>query len=138
MIKKSLKIIIFTIISLLMLEVAPKPRLAAQTLDSDNPVLQDAISLVEVYYKIKKLSGDKVSKSDLKPYLDQLNAILDRSIAFKESFTPEKNAELLGQLNGLKKEISRFADIPPRQMKAQLPKLAALIWDLVQVLLDSK
>lgn len=136
--KKSLKIIIFTLISLLMLEVVARPQVAAQAVNTDNPVLQDAISLVEVYYKLKRLSGDKVSKSDLKPYLDQLNAILDRTIAFKESFTPEKNAELLEHLTGLKKEVSRFADIPPRQMKAQLPKLAASIWELVQVLLDTK
>ena len=106
------------------------------TPERESAILQDAISLVEIYYKLKRLSGDRDARSELRPYLEQLNGILDRTIAFKESFTPAKRAELEKQLSVLKKEIVNFAEIPPAKMKSHVPKLADAIWNLVQILIE--
>ncbi len=134
------KVIIFSILFILLKvnpslahEVAPPP---SPSYDTQGSTLQDAMALVEIYYKIRLLSGEKGEASELKPYLDQLNKALDHLVTFKESFTPEKQAKVMKQLGTVKKEVGKFADIPPSKMKGQLPKLSESIWDLVQVLLQ--
>jgi hypothetical protein len=105
------------------------------TTTSSNTVLQDALALVEIYYKIRSLAGQNET-SQLQPQLQRLNLILDKVIAFKASFTPEKRNRIERDLNEVKKELASFADLAPSEMKSNLPRLTDRIWKLARVLLE--
>lgn len=137
------KLLLKIICLYLLIQVSPclgwgtssSPETQRQDSYTSKSVLQDAMALVDIYYKIRRISGQEEG-SQLKPYLDQLNEVLDKVLVFQESFTPEKKAKVLRQLDEIRGETEKLTDVPPSKMKAQITKLTDEIWKLTRTLLE--
>src|SRR4030095_1308088 len=70
-------------------------------------MIDEALTLVEIYGKVRKISGEDDS-SELKGQLDQLNMALDKVLYFKNSFTPQKMERIDKQMKQVKMDAERL------------------------------
>ncbi len=111
------------------------PPSSSTTSSTASSILEDASKLMDIYLKIRLLSGASKG-SDLTPYLDQLNGVLDKVLAFKESFTPEKKEKVVKQLDHMKKETQKIAELEGARLKKNLGTLGGEILELVKILAE--
>jgi len=98
-------------------------------------MLEEALTLMEIYGKIRKVIG-KDDRSELKVQLDRLNGTLDQILAFKATFTPKKLKRVEDQLNQVKSDITAMGDLNIRQIKNESSRLLASLMRLVTVLME--
>lgn len=102
---------------------------------SSPSLLQQAMTLLEIYGKIKRLVGAD-DQSGLQTQLDRLNDILDQLLDFKESLTPQKKARIEEQLNLVKKDIKGFSNIETTHLRKQFLKLSDSLITLVNIIME--
>jgi len=96
-------------------------------------LLEEAETLAQIYLKLRLL-GSSLEGPELKEYLDAMNRGLDKVLAFRDSFTPEKKKKIEGQLKSLQKESAKLLDRNAEQIRKELPKLVDHLHELVKTL----
>lgn len=96
-------------------------------------LLEEAETLAQIYLKLRLL-GSSLEGPELKGYLEAMNQGLDKVLAFRDSFTPEKKKKIEGQLKNLQKESAKLLDRNAEQIRKDLPKLVDHLHELVKTL----
>lgn len=96
-------------------------------------LLDEAQSLMQIYLKLRFL-GSSLEGPELKDSLDAMNRGLDKVLAFRDAFTPQKRAKLESQLKNLQKDSEKLVEQHGKQLKKELPKLADQLLQLVKTL----
>lgn len=96
-------------------------------------LLEEAETLARIYVKLRLL-GSSLEGPELKEYLDAMNRGLDKVLAFRDSFTPEKKKKVESQLKNLQKESHKLLDRNAEQIRKELPKLVDHLHELVKTL----
>lgn len=116
------------------LQVPPAALCAAEPETKPSATLmEEAETLAQIYVKLRLL-GSSLEGPELKEYLNAMNRGLDKVLAFRNSFTPEKKKKIEGQLKNLQKESAKLLDHNAEQIRKDLPKLVDHLHELVKTL----